>query len=110
MEKQWRKHILKVVLATRDSAPPRAKTSIASGFHPHPIGGIVGHVKRQTDQDEAVSKCGSFEIRFPDGRPSKYFYWDDLTVRLRPDLVASEVALEQAKALARAVREEHQSA
>ena len=30
--------------------------------------------------------------------------------RLRPDLVASEVALEQAKALARAVREEHQSA
>lgn len=71
----------------------------------------MGYVKRQTDQDEAVPKCGSFEVRFPDGRPSKYFYWGDLPVRrLRPDLVASEVALEQAKALARAVREEHQSA
>jgi hypothetical protein len=47
---------------------------------------------------EAVPKCGSFEVRFPDGRPSKYFYWDDLpSRRLRPDLVGSEVALEQAK-------------
>jgi len=70
----------------------------------------MGHVKRQTDQDEAVPKCGSFEVRFPDGRPSEYFYWDDLTVcRLRPDLVASEVPLEQAKALASAGREEHQT-
>ena len=25
---------------------------------------------------EAVPKCGSFEVRFSDGRPSKYFYWD----------------------------------
>jgi hypothetical protein len=23
---------------------------------------------------EAVPKCGSFEVCFPDGRPSKYFY------------------------------------
>src|SRR5271166_2307921 len=37
-------------------------------------------------------KCGSFVVRFPDGRPSKYFYWDDLpSRRLRPDLVTSEV-------------------
>jgi hypothetical protein len=27
---------------------------------------------------EAVPNCGSFEVRFPDGRPSRYFYWDDL--------------------------------
>ena len=52
---------------------------------------------------EAVPKCGSFEVRFPDGRPSTYFYWDDLpSRRLMPDMVTSEVALEQAKALARA--------
>ena len=24
--------------------------------------------------DEAVPKCGSYEVRFSDGRPSKYFY------------------------------------
>jgi hypothetical protein len=37
---------------------------------------------------EAVPNCGSFEVRFPDGRPSRYFYWDDLpSGRLTPDLV-----------------------
>ena len=55
---------------------------------------------------EAVPKCGSFEVRFPDGQPSTYFYWDDLPARrLRPDLLTSAVALEQAKALARAERD-----
>jgi hypothetical protein len=42
--------------------------------------------------------CGSFEVRFEDGRPSVFFYFEDLPGRrLRPDLVTSEVALEQAK-------------
>jgi hypothetical protein len=27
---------------------------------------------------EAVPKCGSYEVRFADGRPSRYFYWDDI--------------------------------
>jgi hypothetical protein len=27
---------------------------------------------------EAVPKCGSFEVRFSDGRPLQYFYWEDL--------------------------------
>ena len=55
---------------------------------------------------EAVPKCGSFEVRFSDGRPSEYFYWEDLPGRrLRPDLVTSAVALEQAKAVATAERE-----
>jgi hypothetical protein len=55
---------------------------------------------------EAVPNCGSFEVRFPDGRPSKYFYWDDLpSRRLRPDLIGSDQALEEAKAFARAERE-----
>jgi hypothetical protein len=55
---------------------------------------------------EAVSKCGSFEVRFSDGRPSRYFYWDDIPGRrLYPARVDSEKALERAKALARAVRD-----
>lgn len=58
-----------------------------------------------------MPKCGSFEVRYEDGRPSRYFYRDDLPGRwLGQDLVTSEVALEQAKAFARAVREEHQTA
>ena len=53
-----------------------------------------------------LPKCGSFKVRFSDGRPSQYFYWEDLPGRrLRSDLVASDVALEQAKAFARAERD-----
>ena len=26
---------------------------------------------------KGIPDTGSFEVRFPDGRPSKYFYWDD---------------------------------
>jgi hypothetical protein len=57
---------------------------------------------------EAVPKCGSFEVRFSDGTPSKYFYWDDIPGRrLRPDLKTdSEEALRQAKAFARAARDD----
>jgi hypothetical protein len=55
---------------------------------------------------EVIPDCGSFEVRFPDGRPSQYFYWDDLpSRRLRPDMVDSETALEAAKAFARAEQE-----
>jgi hypothetical protein len=40
---------------------------------------------------EAVPGCGSFEIRFPDDRPSQFFYWpdeDDIpTRRLSPELL-----------------------
>ena len=37
--------------------------------------------------------CGIFEVRFPDDRPSKYFYWDDVPI-------TREQALEQAKGIA----------
>ena len=30
---------------------------------------------------EVVPKCGSYEVRFSDGRPSKYFYWEDIPGR-----------------------------
>jgi hypothetical protein len=55
---------------------------------------------------EAVPKCGSFEVRCSDGRPSRNFYWDDIAGRrLNPDQVDSQTALERAKALARAARD-----
>ena len=52
------------------------------------------------------SKCGSFEVRFSDGRPSVYYYWDDIPGRrLNPELMDSNRALEAAKALARSERD-----
>jgi hypothetical protein len=51
---------------------------------------------------EAAPQCGSFEVRFDDGRRSKYFYWDDLPGRrMRPEILTREAALEAAKTLAR---------
>jgi hypothetical protein len=50
-----------------------------------------------------VPGCGSYEVRFADGRVSQYFYFDDLASRrLRPEMLTREQALEQATALARA--------
>lgn len=52
---------------------------------------------------EAVPLCGSYEIRFPDGRPSKFICWEDTPVRrLRPDQVDRAVAERVAKIFARA--------
>jgi hypothetical protein len=52
---------------------------------------------------EAVPKCGSYEVRFSDGRPSEFFYWDDIPGRrLNP-------ALERAKAFARDEQDETDS-
>ena len=51
---------------------------------------------------EAVPQCGRFEVRYEDGRPSVYFYWDEIAGRrLRPDQLDHETALARAKALAR---------
>ena len=55
---------------------------------------------------EAVPKCGSYEVRFLAGKPSRYFYWEDLpSRRLRPEQMTGEEALEQARAFARAERD-----
>jgi len=52
---------------------------------------------------EAVPGFGGFEVRFPDGHESVYFYWDDLpSRRLRPETLDRETALEKAEAVARA--------
>jgi hypothetical protein len=59
---------------------------------------------------EAVPKCGSFEVRFPDERPSSCFYWDDIPGRrLRPETLTSEEAIEAAKAFARAEQDKVES-
>ena len=59
---------------------------------------------------KAVPECGSFEVRFSDGRPSQYFYWDDVPGRrVRPEQFTSEEALEQAKAFAREADEADRS-
>jgi hypothetical protein len=58
---------------------------------------------------EAVPQTGSFEVRFPDGRPSVYFYWDDIPGRrLSHEQMDSHRALEAAKALARSERDKNQ--
>jgi hypothetical protein len=47
---------------------------------------------------EAVPKCGSYEVSFPDGRPSKFFYWDDLPGRrLNPNTLDGATAEKAAK-------------
>ena len=44
------------------------------------------HIRRH----EVIPKCGSFGVRYSDGRPSQYFYWKDLPGRrLRQDLLTS---------------------
>jgi hypothetical protein len=55
---------------------------------------------------QVITGTGSYEVRFPDVRKSKFFYFEDVpSRRLRPDMLTREQALEQAKALARAERD-----
>ena len=42
---------------------------------------------------EAVPKCGSYEVRYSDGRPLHFFYWDIPGRRLNPDAVDDHKAL-----------------
>jgi len=52
---------------------------------------------------EAVPLCGSFEVRFPDDRPSRFFYWDDIPGRrLSLDMFDRETALQAAQVYAQA--------
>jgi hypothetical protein len=70
--------------------PPRSKA-------------MIGRI--QIIRHEPAPKCGSYEVRFPDGRPSKFFYWEDIPGRrLNSDQVNSSQALKDAKAFAEAER------
>ena len=56
---------------------------------------------------EAVPNCGSFEVRYDDGQPSRYFYFEDVPGRrLRSEQMTMEQALEAAKAFARRKRDQ----
>jgi hypothetical protein len=67
---------------------------------------ILMHSRIRIVRHEVVPKSGSYEVRFRDGRESKFFYWDDVLARhLRPGILTIEQAFEQAKALARAERD-----
>jgi hypothetical protein len=60
---------------------------------------------------EVVPGSGSYEVRFPDGRPSRYIYWDDVpSRRLSPDMLTSEQAQQAAQELARAEQDKLGSA
>ncbi|MGL3107046.1 hypothetical protein [Bradyrhizobium sp. BR 1432] len=55
-------------------------------------------------KQEAVPDAGSYEVRFADGRPSIFVYWDDMpSRRLRPDLLTRSDA--EAKTIARIERD-----
>ena len=55
---------------------------------------------------EVVLDTGSFEVRFADGRQSRYFYFEDApSRRLRPDMLTRAQALEQARTVARSKRD-----
>lgn len=59
-------------------------------------------MKIRVIKHEAVPGCGSYEVRFPDGRPSRFFYFDDVpSRRLRSDLLTGDEAKRAAQALAR---------
>jgi len=50
---------------------------------------------------EGVKDSGSYEVKFSDGRPPKFFNWDDdPSQRVRPGVLTSEQALEKARAFA----------
>jgi hypothetical protein len=52
------------------------------------------------------AQCGSYEVRFPDGRPSKFFYYEDIPGRrLRSDQADSFQALKDARAFAQAEKD-----
>jgi len=54
---------------------------------------------------ESVPGTGSFEVRFADGRRSRYFYFDDLpSRRLRPEQMVRQQALDWAMMFARIMR------
>jgi hypothetical protein len=55
---------------------------------------------------EAVPQTDSFEVRYSDGRPNVFFYWDDISGRrLSSDMMDSKRGLEAAKTFARGERD-----
>ena len=67
-----------------------------------PMTNIADRLRIRIIKHEVVPQYGSYEVRFADGRGSKFFYWDDLpSRRWRAGILTSEQAREQARAFAR---------
>ena len=59
-------------------------------------------MKIRVIKHEVTTGWGSYEVRFPDGRPSKYFYFVNLPGRrLRSDQVERAVAAQEARRFTR---------
>jgi hypothetical protein len=72
-----------------------------------PASGKVDPMTVRIIRHEAVPQTGSFEVRFSDGRPSVYIYWDGIAERrISADEIDSKGSLEAAKAIARAEQDE----
>jgi hypothetical protein len=66
----------------------------------------MARISARLIKHEAIPNCGSYEVRYSDGRPSRYFYWDDLPGRRLDSItLTGEQTLEKAKAVARAMRD-----
>ena len=77
------------------------RASFYSRFHPLPILGEDSPNSHTIAP--AVADCGSVEVRFPDGRESVFFFWDDNPGRRSITLKMSQEEAEQAaKEVARA--------
>jgi hypothetical protein len=63
-------------------------------------------VKIRIIRHSVIPESGSFEVRFDDGRPSLYWYWDDNESRRSVrNCLDQEAAKKQAQEFARAVRD-----
>jgi hypothetical protein len=83
-----------------DSCAERAK--LVSLSHSDPMTNRMTTIVRH----EGVNDAGSYEVKFSDGRPPKFFNWDDGPIRrVRPDMLTSEQALQKARAFADAERD-----
>ena len=92
-------HVARLWLARGGLLLPKGTPRVLKLFYDrrarHPM-------KIRVIKHEVVPDCGSYEVRFPDRRPSKYFYFENLPGReLRPDRVEQAVAEQNAKRFAR---------
>jgi hypothetical protein len=63
---------------------PKCKFNTASPFSFTRLSGkweALSSDRIRIVRHEPVPKTGSYEVRFPDGRESVYFYWDDIAGR-----------------------------
>jgi hypothetical protein len=67
---------------------------------------VMAQGQHSHHQHEVVPQTGSYEVKFTDGRPPRYFYWDHQpSRRLDPNTLTGEQARNQAQAAARAERD-----